>query len=71
MLSYIGIIGDESDISRVLSFIPSQNKMLGVEESEIVDGAIGALARLSNRGYTEAGDILAEMTQPDYWAEKK
>lgn len=71
MLGYIGIIGDESDIPRLLSFIPPENKMLSIKESEIVDGALDALARLSNHGYAEAGDVLAKMTQPDYWAERK
>ena len=71
ILKYIGTIGDETDILRLLSLIPDKNKMLGPKDSRIAAGVFAALARLSNRGYIEAGDILAEMTRPSILGKQK
>ncbi len=71
-ISYIGIIGDESDVPKLLSFLPNGNEgAVALVETRIASGVFAALAHLSNRGFKEAGDTLCDMTNPQYWKEKK
>jgi hypothetical protein len=71
MLSYIGIIGDNSDIPILLSFLPASTTEFVDLDPFIASGIFSALANLSNRGFSEAGDIIGEMTNPQYWKDRK
>ena len=70
MLSYIGIIGDDSDIPKLMGFIPEKQSDTSYMDKHIASGVFAALANLSNRGFDEAGNILGAMTQPYYWKEQ-
>lgn len=70
MLSYIGIIGDNYDIPILLSFLPVSPTEFVELDPIIASGIFSALANLSNRGFSEAGDIIGEMTNPQYWKDR-
>lgn len=67
MLSYIGLIGDESDVATLLSFIPTAKDEMVDYDVYTASGVFVSLAYLSNRGFSEAGNVLANMTKPEYW----